>query len=296
MKAADIGTMNLVKAEVDAIDETGIAFEVERNVFAEVKDGFGNISDTAYTNFFYALYRKIAEINESKEIVQYKYIVKPDAIMTDRITGVFVSPILYVREDLGFWKQLLWKETKPENTEIIICVRSANSIAELQVLPWDNCFASDSSDYGYIATDYILRSLDNIGLKGKYIQFKVTMITDSNNVTPIVAKVGITYSTKFAVYFFTTAFSLEKNARTKSGFMVANITRPQNTEIRFGISGQESRDWNDYTSVDFNKYFDMNNLERVKVGIKMISYDDNIPEVANFAFMTGATGNNMFNQ
>jgi hypothetical protein len=268
----------------------------DRNVYAEVRDGFGNTSDTAWTTFFYGLYNKIAEINEEKEIVKWKFEVQPSAILTDRITGVFLSPILSVKEDLNFWKQLIWKENKPANTEIIICIRSADSIAQLQALSWDYCFVSDDSDIAYGSNGFITRDLNIYQIKGKYLQFRVTMTTDAYNISPSVVSLAITYSTQFATYFFTTKFALQNQSNVKSGLIIANMTEPQNTEIRFGIAGTNTADWNDYTVVDPNKLFSLGNLERMKVGIKMISYDDNIPEVAEFSLLTGSELDNNINE
>jgi len=267
----------------------------DRNVYAEVKDGFGNVSDTAWTTFFYALYDRIAKINEQKEVTKWKFEVQPAAILIDRITGVFLSPILSVKEDLDFWKQLIWRETKPANTEIIICIRTADSVDELKRLSWDYCFISEASDRAYGSTGFIIRDLNTYQIKGKYLQFKVTMTTDSHDVSPSILSLTITYSTKFATYFFTTKFALQNQSNVKSGLVTANMTEPQNTEIRFGIAGTNTADWNDYTVVDPNKLFSLNNFERMKVGIKMIAYDDNIPEVAEFSLLTGSEIDNQIN-
>jgi len=264
----------------------------DRKVYAEVADGFGNVSDTAWSEFFYALYNKIAEVNEDKEIVKYRYATSPSAIIVDRITATFLSSALLVKQDLGFWKQLIWTEQKPSDTDITICIRSANTIAQLREETWDNCFVSRDSD----VSSTITRNLDNISTNGKYIQFKVIMTTDSKNVTPVVVNLSITYSTKLAVYFFTTKFSLRNNSDLKTGFLVADVTEPQNTEVQFGISSKNSGDWTDYDVVELDKFFSLNNLENIKVGIKFTSYGDNIPEVAEFSVMSGGEKLNLINQ
>jgi len=263
----------------------------ERKVYAEVKNGFGNESLTGSTDFFYALYNKIAEINEEKEVVKYKFEKDTSAILTDRITGIFISPIMLVKEDLGVWTNLIWKETKPGDTEIIICVRSADSLDDIKLMNWDFCFSSNSSD----VLEYITRSLGDYDIKGKYIQVKVTMYTDKKNVTPTMISLSLGYTNKFALYFFTVKFSLENQSNLKRGLIAANITQPQNTEIKFGICDQNSADWNDYQSVDINGFFSMSNWDRFKVGIKMISYGDNIPEVAEFSLLSGGDKINLVN-
>ena len=262
----------------------------ERNVFAEVKNEFGNLSDTAYTDFFYALHNKIVEINSSKEIVKYKFVEDPSAVMSDRINGVFLSPIMYVKEDLGIWKQLLWSENKAANTDITICLRSANSTNDLMKKPWDYCF--DSNNTGVSTNTHNINDTD---INGKYIQFKVIMSTDAVNVTPSILYLSLSYTTKFAVYFFTVRFTLENSSNIKTGLLTATITQPQNTEIKFGIAGENTIDWSDYKTVDINKFFELNGLESVKVGIKMISYDSNTPEVAEFSLITGGDIDNKLN-
>lgn len=202
----------------------------DRKVFAEVKDGFGNVSDTRFTEFFYGLFNKIVEINADNEVVKFQFEVNPSAIMSDRITGSFLSPILEVKEDLGFWKTLMWQEEKPADTEITICVRAADSVKELQEKPFDHCFISRDSDQGYGSTGVISRDLLNTNdIDGQFIQFKITMTTDKKNTSPSVLTLSISYSTKFAVFFYTTKFSLVNDTQAKTGLMVASITQPQNT-------------------------------------------------------------------
>ena len=67
------------------------------------------------------------------------------------------------------------------------------------------------------------------------------------------------------------------------------------TEIKFGITNENSVDWDDYQAVEVNRFFELDNLENIKVGIKFISYGDYTPEVAEFALMTGAEVNTEIN-
>lgn len=268
----------------------------ERRVFAEVKDGFGNSSDSTWADLFYALYNKVAEINSEKEVVKYKFVERPTAIISDRITSIFLSPILSVKEDLDFWKDLIWKEEKPDNTEIIICIRAADTVDELNALPWDYCFTSRDSDRNYGYTGSIVRNLFDYQIRGKYLQFKITMTTDAKDVTPSMLSLAITYTTKYAVYFFTTRFVLENKSDVKSGLIIANMTEPINTEIKFGVAGKNTSSWDDYSVVSLNKLFSLNNFDRLKIGIKMVSYDYNVPEVAEFAVLTGSTKINRINE
>jgi len=202
----------------------------------------------------------------------------------EQVIGEFLGPIIHVKEDLGFWKQIYWTETKPDNTDIIISIRSGNSSEELLNAPWKFSFISEIGE-----ANPIVRNFNNITIKGQYLQLKVRMITKSKDITPIVSNVTIKYSTKQASYFFTTKFSFEKNSVPNNGLLVANITEPQNTEVKIGVNSTNSNDWEDYQVVDPDKLFTLtdSNMQNIKVGIKFISYDTNIPEVAEFALFVG---------
>jgi len=253
-----------------------------RSVYGEAVDGFGHVSKTTSTEVLYGLYKKVAEISVDKAITRWKFVENGVPLSNERISGVFTSPILYVREDLGFWKDFSWTEDKPDNTAITICIRSADTTAELALKDYDYCFDSTGKTVPYV------ESIDPLLINGKYLQFKITMETDAIGVTPVVLSTGISFSTKQTLYFFTTKFSLETDSNARTGLITANITEPENTEITFGISDENSDDWNDYKVVDLNRFFTLDNYESLKVGIKFVSYDTNIPEVAEFALMIGA--------
>jgi hypothetical protein len=268
----------------------------DRKIYGEVKDGFGIQSQTVSTQVLYALYKRIAEINQDKEITKWTYEEDPSAIKSDRLEAVFLSPVIQVKEDLGFWKDLLWREDKYDDTELLICVRAGATLEEMQAKPWDNCYISRDSDSGYGTTGVITRNLLDSGLEGQFLQFKVVMTTDAKDISPALLDLSITYSTKFALYFFTTKFSLVNNADAKVGLLVANMTEPLNTEIRFGVVNTNSADWNDYEVISPDKFFTLDSFENIKVGIKMISYSENIPEVAEFALMNGADKDTTLNE
>jgi len=252
-------------------------------VYADVRNGFG-VSNSASTDFMYALYKKIAEVNENKEIEKWKFVSNAAPMISEQVIGEFIGPVIHVKEDLGFWKQIYWTETKPDDTDIIISIRSGNSTEELLVASWKYSFISDAGE-----VSPIIRNLNNITIKGQYLQLKVRMITKTKDITPIVSNVTIKYSTKQASYFFTTKFSFEKNSVPDNGLLVANITEPQNTEVKIGVNSTNSNDWEDYQVVDPDKLFTLtdSNMQNIKVGIKFISYDTNIPEVAEFALFVG---------
>lgn len=253
----------------------------DRTIFVDVKDGFG-LSNVSSTSVMYALYNKIAEVNEDREIVKWKFVTEPTAILVEKITGEFLSPVLFVREDLGFWNELIWDEIKPSDTDIVVSIKSGTSMEEILSKPWTYSFSSNVGETGTIT-----RNLNTITLKGQYLQVRVEMTTNKSNTTPIVSNVTVKYSTKQASYFFSTKFTLAKDSMTDRGMFVATITEPQNTEVKFGLASKETSDWDDYTSYEPDKFFSLENIDDLKIGIKFISYDEHVPEVAEFALILG---------
>jgi hypothetical protein len=256
----------------------------QRTIYANVLDGFENESNTFSTDVTYALYKKIAEVNPNKVIEKWKFASPTSAIVTEKINGVFISPIMHIKEDFGFWKELIWQEEKPSDTDIVISLRASTSYDDLLSKKWQYSFKSNSGEDGTIT-----RYLNNIALSGQYIQVKVDMFTNKNSVSPVVSTITLKYSTKQASYFFTTKFSLGQETNgSDNGIMVAKITEPLNTEVKFGISNKESSNWEDYTVIEPEKIFNVENMSNVKVGIKFISYDESIPEVAEFSMLLGS--------
>jgi len=251
-----------------------------RLVYADVTSGFGNTSESRQVEFLYALYKRIAEINEDREIEKWKYIRDVSILPVERITAVFLSPILQVQEDLGFWKQLIWEENKPENTNITICFKTAESSNELSNSSWNYCFSSTEEESGTITRD-----LNNINFLGRYAQFKILMDTNQVNVTPSVLNLSVIYSTKRAQYFYTIKFALENDSNIRKGLLVASMTTPTNTEITFGINNTNSANWDDYQIISPDSFFNLENIEDIKVGIKLVSYDTSVPIVNEFSII-----------
>lgn len=252
----------------------------DRTVYANIYDGCGYMGE-AQTVFNYSLYKKLVELNENKEIKEWKYDTNITGIKTEEIKAYFYGPVLYVRNDFGFWKELTWEETKPTGTDIVISLRSASSSEELLKAPWIYSTTSEDGEVGVIT-----RSLNNVGLKGQYLQVKIEMLVNTKDITPSITNVTLNYSTRNSVYFFTNKFTIDLDNPAKKGLLTATISQPVNTEIAFGISSENTADWNKYQVVTPDKFFDLDNKE-IKVGIKFTSYDDNLPVVSEFAVMAG---------
>jgi hypothetical protein len=261
-----------------------------RLIYAEVKNGFGKQSDTVASAFMYALYKRIFEINSKKDIKTWRYFPDASLYSVDRISAEFVSPVLQAQEDIGFWKELVWSEEKPDNTSITVCVKSGETKEKLEENDWDICFMSRDE------TSPITKSLNNVTLKGKFAQIKVIMETDSKDVTPKVTDVSLVYSTKRAQYFYTTKFSLESGSHISKGLLTGTISQPINTEIIFGYNDEDSSNWDDYTIIEMDKFFELSDLNSIKVGVKMISYDESLPVVDEFGVIFSGDKTNLLNK
>jgi len=77
MKSLDPGTMNVVKGEIDELDDNGVSFEIERNVFAEVRETLddpeevlknNNYSYIKYKDQFYVVGEDVFKVHEIESL------------------------------------------------------------------------------------------------------------------------------------------------------------------------------------------------------------------------------------
>jgi len=265
----------------------------ERKFFAQIKDGFGNESDITFTDFYYRLKNKIIEINEDKEQVRYHSVSAPSAALVgEEISGIFTTPVLWAGEDFALWKELQWDQVVLEDTGVTVAARVATTSAGILDSPWIT-FEGESIETA------VTKSLDHLNLLGSYIQIRAILSTRSRNVTPELSSLTVSYEGKHALYFFTTKFALDADTDAESGIITGTSTTPRNTEIKFGIVGTNTADWNDYTIVELDKIFDIpaDMRNKLKVGIKLASWDDtNTPVVDEFAVLFGGDALNYLNQ
>jgi hypothetical protein len=83
-------------------------------------------------------------------------------------------------------------------------------------------------------------------------------------------------------------FTLENEGNTKNGLITGTITQPTETEVIFGVTNTNTADWNQYKEVELDKLFKLDNWESLKVGIKFVSYGDNVASACEFGIMTGS--------
>jgi hypothetical protein len=259
-----------------------------RTVYVDIKNGNGySAKNTA--QYLYGLYKKLATIDSEKRIKEWRYNIGYGPQKTEEISATFLSPIYSVKNDFGVWQNLVWNETKPQNTTIRIYLRTATSEKSIINQDWTYCTYSTDGE-----VNPITKSLNNVWVNGNFIQMKVVMTTTTKNISPIISDITLSYTTRRSTYFFTTMFSLDNNS-AQNGLLIANMTRPKNTEIVFGINSNDKTEWKEYQIVDLEKYFSIADWKNIKVGIKFTSFDESIPTVDEFALLLGSDSMKLLN-
>jgi len=266
----------------------------QRSVFAQIQDGFGNISDVGYSNLTYQLKDQIVKILEDKTLESLKKITIPfsASMLESTADAIFTSQVLNGGEDFITWTSMEWEQTTPTNTSTTIYVRSANSVSTIASSEW--CYLKYTNNAGSASL-----SLDDLKSVGQYIQFKIVLTTNVANLTPSIYNLNVFYKTTTATFFFTQKYILKKETNAQSIILTANVIKPQYTEVKFGISDGKTTDWGDYLPIDIEKLTEISSSikDRVKVGIKLISHTpSSYPIVNEFALIFKGNKENLLNK
>ena len=288
-----------------------------RSVFAQIQDGFGNVSDIGYSNLTYQLKDQIIKVLEDKTVEFIKTITIPfsASMLENKAEAIFTSQILNGGEDFIGWTSMEWNQTIPSETSTRIYVRSANSVNEVISSKWvclkytsypigsssSSTSSFSSSQMSDSSTDdarSVVLPLDDLDSVGKYIQFKIVLTTNVANISPSIYNLVVLYKTIKSSFMFTQKYILKKSTNIKSILLTANIIQPQYTEVKFGISDGETALWNDYSPLDIEKITEITGVtkDRVKIGIKLISHVPSVyPIVNEFALIFKGSKENLLN-
>ena len=146
---------------------------------------------------------------------------------------------------------------------------------------------------------YLNAENDISDLKGMYLQFMVVLMNNSGTgsvnydnivvgTTPIVSSISLSYlSSETAAKFYTKSFNL--GFVPKHVLLTYNGDIPDDSIVRFAISGFDSVDATDYQYIDPNKIEELSGLsvlsDKIKVFIEMIG-NSGVPTVIHeFALM-----------
>jgi hypothetical protein len=260
-----------------------------RSVYSETKNSYGFTSQTKEAKFLYALQNKMIEVNEEKSIDSYIYAKKSIPLKIDTIKSVFVSPIIKADNDIGSWSNLIWTGQNEIGSSMNIYFRNSDTISNLYNEKWN---------YGFNISDSLStlqKSLNGFNLNKQYLQIKIET-TIEDQIESYISSVILEYTTKNSSYFYTTKFSLENGTDANKGMLVANVYEPKGTEVQFGVSNKDSSDWKDYTVITKDEFFKLENYNNIKVGIRMISYNENLPNVSEFSLITNGFKANKINE
>jgi hypothetical protein len=182
--------------------------------------------------------------------------------------GVYESEIFNGTNDLVKWDLFSWNATELSNTEVLTYIRSASSEDEILTTDWIGPFYNNQSSG--IDISYLNQTNYSGVSGGQFIQFKVELISESKDLSPIFHNAFIRAVTSEAVHFFTTNFVLPSSVR--KGILTSEKIVPVSADIIFGINTTNSIDWGDYQIIDENRIFNINKLgNNVRVGIQLIS-------------------------
>ena len=269
-KSGKIFSMDLLKLLADG---TSI-----RNLHAKSIAARGTESDIATTNWMYALIDALAYI-QSGTLVQKNFSPHTSIAPIQSITGTFISPQIGTNMDFGQWRKLMWTQSV-NNNFVRLYLRAATTVSEMTSTPWQFVFQREGS--GSFEDD-----LGNVVLQGCYAQIRADIVIHSDEDTALLSA-GLMYTTKNSAYFFSTKFNIQHGRAADRGLLTATIDTPVNTEIKFGISNSDTGEWDNYKEISPNQFFNMDNYDTVKVGVKMIAYDTNVPSLSEFAINYGA--------
>jgi len=265
-----------------------------RSIFAQIQDGFGNVSSVGYSNLTYQLKDQIIKVLEDKTVENLRQIVIPfsASMLETKADAIFTSQVLNGGEDFISWTSMEWNQTTPSETNTRVYVRAANSVNGVLASKW-SCL-----EYVDTAGSVVL-SLDDLDSVGQYIQFKIVLSTNVANITPSIYNLNVYYKTIHCDYFYTQKYILKKETNMQSIFLTANVIQPQYTEVKFGISDGKTALWNDYSPLDLEKVDAIPNSikDRMKIGIKFIAHTPaSYPIVNEFALIFKGHKDNLFNK
>ena len=252
---------------IDRAGNKSLLYDSEGNI---IQDMFGSISISLLIGFVNE--NKVFELDENGNVV---YSLNSDkkfysGSRIEEEKGVYESEIFDGTNDLVRWDTISWQVTELDNTSVLMYVRGSSSKTDILLEEWVGPYTTvnsgglDISSFGY-----------------KYFQFKVELISQQKNISPLFHRASIRVITKEAVHFFTTNFILPSSVR--KGLLTSEKITPIAADIVFGINSSNSVDFADYQIVDENRLFNNNQSgENLRVGIKLISPSRSVLEPVDY--------------
>ena len=252
-----------------------------RYLSAKLKDGFGYVSSERYKEILYLCKDKILNFKENELMRKWEAKDVFASIKEEGASGVFTSKPFFAEKDFLFWDLLFWDLSSNEDDDVRLMVRTAAQKHLLGIQDWISIDLSAQNGE---------TSLEFLNQKHRYFQFQIRLRAKSHKSSPTFINIGVSYRSSFSSVFFTQLFNLENNINIKNGLIVANSFKPRYTEVKFGVSSEDSPDWENFKEIELNKVFNLEEkrYEDIKIGIRLITHSaSNFPNVENFSFMLG---------
>lgn len=262
-----------------------------RTIYATRTNGVGEESPIASANVRYGLLDRIAEVASDMSIVRWKEVARPTgAESSSTASGVFTTPILWAGEDFGWWGDVSWSQSV-DGGRVVVAIRVSSSEEGLLAAPWRTTERTSSGAQAW--------QIDELSTADAYAQMRVVLESSSPAGGPSVSALALPYHSRHASYFFLTKLSMLNGTSIRGGMLTASFVAPRNTEVKWGVAGSNSADWRDFTAVTPDRLFELADGfgDRLKVGVKMLSYDDDhYPSVDEFAVAFDSDVDNLVNR
>jgi len=301
----------------------------DRNIYVRLKDKAGNYHGSPVYTGVYNFYQdsdhikdnisigtqtvngtaisdgKIYQIGEDKQIKSLfvaktsEALYSPDRVV--RATGTYEVLPQYIAT-LTRWDTLTLLTSTPagttpiegldSGTEVKIYIRSGNSRDECLAADWGVPFS-----YGTIGNSTnagLNTSTFNIStVPGKWIQYKIELVSATNNLSPEVRAVTISYVAADSSYFFTKVFDTSAETADailpefRRGLLTSNQI-PNGGNLVYGYTIDTDPavtfDFTRYTIIEPNRVFEMpTTSSKIRIGILFVSVGVNPAIVNDFA-------------
>lgn len=234
-----------------------------------------------------------------------------DATFVNVVKGVYVSRPMPGPAGFRAWREAQWTATIPAGATLTVEVRTASDLASLESAQWNrdaydnysqpwettednytgggtydgtvsSAYAADISSFTYNG------NLDDS--RRKWIQYRLVFTSNSSGSSPSLSSFKLTYSsTQERVVLFKNV-TLDKEIA--GGFLSANTDIPTGCEIEWGISTDNSTDFETFQPIPVDEAFRVvAPATQYRLGARLISSDSSAPKIYDFSFMydTGST-------
>jgi hypothetical protein len=263
---------------------------------------------------------RIIEINPFLNNNNVNYFVPPEGssgyiysgTKIVRATGIFESAPYY-GADVTAWNQIQVltlipgynQVTSPGSewgTSVTLYVKTSDSAIDVQNAPYINSYTISTIDNGNDYQNQVVSILANISsLTGQWLMFKLVLQSASQNITPIVKSVLITYSGAGTSQFVTKTFNtttqstITPTPQFRRGILTANFVT-NGGQITFGYTTDPTNgNPSTYTQITPNQVFTLPTPSNtIKFGVILMSANTSACFMDEFGVQMDLGPNNLY--